>query len=153
MNSEVEAAFERLLATVPPETHAVLRSAKYRLGIAKLVAENAERHGVDVVLPEWGGLYDCDYFELQFAVLGNTFTIKESQHSGGLTVWAATKECANGDTMWLNGTTFTALFVMILQVIRGEYVFDDDGNGMVAVAEPYAWWLPLDSGVEGSGEH
>ena len=51
MNSEVEAAFERLSATVPAETHAMLRTCSAALGVYQLVAESAERHDVEVSLP------------------------------------------------------------------------------------------------------
>ncbi len=39
MNSEVEAAFERLSATVPAETHAMLRTCSAALGVYQLVRE------------------------------------------------------------------------------------------------------------------
>ena len=152
VNSEVEAAFDRLLATVPAETHAVLRSAKYMLGKSKLIAENAERHGVDVTLPEWEGLYDCDYFELQFTVLGHTFTINESSYSE----WEVTNKCCHNRTMRLKGPTFAAVFDLVLKVIRGEYVFGSDGDDRVTVVGPYLWGSLMgampDDGAEGSGE-
>ncbi len=110
MNSEVEAAFERLSATVPAETHAMLRTCSAALGVYQLVAESAERHDVEVSLPTAARLDGGGCHLLQFTLLGLTHTIDVDHFLSGSDTWKMDWRCPHGRNVAYEGVTFDAAF-------------------------------------------
>lgn len=106
MNLEVEAAFERLLATVPVETHAVLKTCRVALGVFQLAAESAARRGVEVALPTTAGMDDSDRAGLQFTLLGFTHTIDADHVLSGGDTWKMDWRCPHGRNVAYEGITF-----------------------------------------------
>lgn len=115
MNFEVEAAFERLLATAPVETHAVLKAAKYELGMAQWIAETADRHGAGVDLVDWGGWPDCDIATSRFMVNGHAIETREYFATGAPYRWEAT--IRTDITCHLYADTFDGLFDLIMDSV------------------------------------
>ncbi len=118
MNLEVEAAFERLLATVPVETHAVLKTCRVALGVFQLAAESAARRGVEVALPTTAGMDDSDRAGLQFTLLGFTHTIDADHVLSGGDTWKMDWRCPHGRNVAYEGITFEATFDGIIDTMR-----------------------------------
>lgn len=118
VNSEVEAAFDRLLATVPAETHAVLKTCSATLGVYQLVTEGAERHGVKVALPAATGVNGCDGAGLQFTLLGFTHTIDADHFLSGGDTWKVEWRCPHDRNVSYDGVTFEAMFDGIIDTMQ-----------------------------------
>lgn len=118
MNSEVEAAFERLLATVPAETHAVLKTCSTALGVYQLVTESAERHGVEVPLPAAKRLNYGGSHLLQFTLLGRTHIINAGHFRSGGDTWTIDWRCPHGRNVTYEGVTFEAAFDGIIDTMQ-----------------------------------
>lgn len=118
MSTEVAEAFERLLAMVPAETHAVLGTCSAALGVYQLVAESAERHGVEVGLPAATGINDCDGAGLQFTLLGFTHTVDADHLLSGGDTWKVEWRCPHGRNVTCEGVTFDAAFDGVIETMR-----------------------------------
>lgn len=118
MNSEVEAAFERLLATVPAKTHAVLRTCSTALGVYQLVAESAERHDVEVSMPADARLDGTDGSLLQFTLFGLTHTIDVDHPLSGGDTWKIAWRCPHGRNVTCEGVTFDAAFDGVIETMQ-----------------------------------
>jgi hypothetical protein len=118
VSSEVEAAFERLLATVPVETHAVLGTCSALLGVYQLVAESAKRHDIEVSLPTTARLDGGGCPLLQFTLFGLTHTIDVDHPLSGGDTWKMAWRCPHGRNVACEGVTFEVTFDGIIDTMQ-----------------------------------